>query len=93
VKSGPSYLDVNESARWIQAQLQKQGLTVSEALVLRILHLESRFMTMVNLTEPPRKDGIQSGHLYRQACWVLDPSAQVEGDQEIEPEGRRRDEP
>lgn len=86
MKSRPSYLDVNESARWIHAQLQKQGLTVSEALVLRILHLESRFMTMVNLTGPARRDGVQSGHLYRQACWVLDPSAQVEADQDIESE-------
>ena len=80
MKSGPAYLDLNEAARRIHAQLEKQGSTVSDGLVLRILGLETQFMTMVNLTERGGTDRMQGDHIHRQACWVLEPSAQSEGD-------------
>lgn len=88
MKSGPAYLDLNEATRWMHAQLEKQGFTVSDKLVLRILHLETQFMTMVNLTQPGSTDRMQGGHIHRQACWVLDPNAQSEADQQDPSEGK-----
>lgn len=88
MNSGPAYLDLNEATRWMHAQLEKQGLTVSDKLVLRILHLETQFMTMVNLTQPGSTDRMQGGHIHRQACWVLEPTVQSEADQQDPSEGK-----
>jgi len=88
MKSGPAFLDLNETARWISTQLEKEGSTVSDRLVLQILHLETQFMTMVNLTQPGSTDRMQGGHIHRQACWVLEPTAQSEADQQDPSEGR-----
>lgn len=78
MKSRPAFLDLNETARWISTQLEKEGSTVSDRLVLRILGLETAFLAMVGLARAGDENSVQSGHMLRESCWVLELSAQAE---------------
>lgn len=82
MKSRGAFLDLAEVAARISAQLKKEGSAVSDGLVLRILHLETQFMSMVNLTRPGSTDREQGGHLYREGCWVVERTARTEPQQE-----------
>jgi len=75
VRSGPAFLDLREVARWIceRSTDESQGLRYYEE-VLRVLHLETEFMGVVNLLEEPRPYEWQRGYVYRVGCWVRDPS-------------------
>ena len=87
MKSGPAFLDLNETASWISTQLEKEGSTVSDRLVLRILGLETAFMEMVGLARTGDKNSAQAGYILRQRYWVVEPNARTGADWEVEGEG------
>lgn len=68
MKSGPAFLDLNETASWISAQLEGENLSISDRLVLRILSLETAFMEMVGLARSGDKNSVQSGYVRRESC-------------------------
>jgi len=86
MRSRAAFLDLREAAIWISAQLPKEGLIIADDVVLRILNRETRFLVMVGLARAGDENGPQSGHIFREACWVLKPSAETAVDQEVEPE-------
>jgi len=92
MRSGPAFLDLTEAARWITAQLENEGVAVGDDLVLRILNRETRFLVMVGLGRAGDEHGPQSGHILREGHWVLEPSAESEGDHDIESKGGEQDE-
>ena len=92
MRSGPAFVDLREAARWVTAQLEKEGVAVGDDLVLRILNRETTFLTMVGLGRPGDENNAQAGHTLREACWVLTPGAESEGDHDIESEGGEQDE-
>jgi len=92
MRSGPAFLDLTEAARWITAQLAKEGVAVGDDLVLRILNRETAFLTMVGLARPADENGAESGYVRREACWILKASAESEGDHDIDSKGGEQDE-
>lgn len=92
MRSRAAFLDLREAAIWISAQLQKEGLIIADDVVLRILNRETRFLVMVGLGRAGDEHGPQSGHILREGHWVLEPSAESEGDRHIESEGGEQDE-
>jgi len=86
VKSRVSYLDIPEVSSWIATQLEKEGVAIEDHLVRRILNRETAFLLMVGLARAGDENGPQSGHIFREACWVLKPSAETAVDQRVEPE-------
>lgn len=86
MRSRAAFLDVSEAASWIAAQLEREGVGVGDGLVLRILNRETAFLLLVGLARPSSEDPVQGRHIYREACWVLKPSAETAVDEEIEPE-------
>lgn len=86
MKSGPAYLDLDEAARWIAVQLEKDDISIADGLVRRILNRETAFLAMVGLARAGDQHSAQSGHTLREACWVLSPSAETAADQQIESE-------
>jgi len=86
MKSGPAYLDLDEAARWIATQLEKEGVAIEDHLVLRILNQETAFLAMVGLARAGDENSAQAGHILREAYWVLTPSAESKGDEEMESE-------
>lgn len=86
MRSRAAFLDLPETAIWISTQLQKEGLIIADDVVLRILNRETGFLAMVGLARAGDENGPQGGHVFREACWVLKPSAETAVDQEVEPE-------
>lgn len=86
MRSGPAFAHLPEAARWIAAQLEKEGVAIEDHLVLRILNRETAFLEMVALARAGDENSPQSGHILREAYWVLKPTGQSEGDQDIESE-------
>lgn len=85
MKSGVSYVDRDEAARWIAAQLQKEGLLVSDGLVARILDEESMFLVMLGLARGGHKDSVQCGYVHREEFWMREPATKTRRDQQLQP--------
>lgn len=92
MRSGPAFLDLREAARWVAAQLEKEGVAVGDDVVLQILNRETAFLVMVGLARAGDQDSAQAGHILREGHWVLRPSTESEGDLDIESEGGEQDE-
>jgi len=84
MRSGAAFLDLREAATWICSQANDKLACLQYEDVLRILHLETRFLRMVSLVEEPSPNTVESGHIYRRGCWVLAPGAESGADWEIE---------
>jgi len=87
MRSQPAYMDLAETAGWIAAKLEREGIAIADDLVLRILNRETEFLTMVGLARAGDEHSPQSGHILREGHWVLNPSAETKGDEEMESEG------
>jgi len=79
-------MDIDEAARWISAELRKEGVAVGDDVVLRILNRETAFLAMVGLARAGDENGPQAGHIWREPCWVVEPNAQTGADWEVEGE-------
>lgn len=86
MRSGPAFLDLREAARWVAAQLEKEGVAVGDDLVLCILDRETAFLAMVGLAQAGDETSTQGGHILRAAHWVLNPGAEIKGDVETKSE-------
>lgn len=91
MKSGPAYLDLDEAARWIAVQLEKEDISVADGLVLRVLNRETAFLLKIGLARAGDENGPQAGHILREACWVLRASPRREIAHETEAEIEERE--
>jgi len=74
MNSGPSFVDVREAAKWIAEHLKEKRPRSKYDEVLAILHLETQFLRLVGLVEEPRPNSVESGYVYREGHWVVEPS-------------------
>jgi len=78
MRSGPSFLDVREAAKWIAEHLKEKRPCSKYDEVLAILHLETQFLRVVGLVEGPRPNSVESDYVYREGHWVVEPSVRPE---------------